>query len=203
MRSNFLAGLQRRLRFASADADLARACTGDARQCGLVFDKHGPAMLRFAHWVAGHRELANDVVQDIFVQMLEQRLSYSPELGEERSFLLTVTRRRLISALRLPSTASQPGVDDDIPNGTEPSDDGASDPMEQLVRAREAGFVGTVLRRLPFPQREVLVLREFEGCSYEEIAALVQIPIGTVRSRILRARKSFLAHYLSHTGECP
>jgi len=188
------------LRLARADADLARACAGDARQCGLVFDKHGPAMLRFAHWVAGQRELANDVVQDIFVQMLEQRLSYSPALGEERSFLLTVTRRKLISALRLPSAVVHADADDATPAGDIP-DDGACDPMAQLVRAREAGFVSTVLKALPYAHREVLVLREFEGCSYEEIAALVQVPIGTVRSRILRARKSFLAHYLSHTGE--
>jgi RNA polymerase sigma-70 factor (ECF subfamily) len=76
--------------------------------------------------------------------------------------------------------------------GDEPADD-ALDPEAQLLQQHAVGRVREALERLPVDFREVLVLREIEGMSYKEIAAVVRVPMGTVMSRLARARDRLAA----------
>ena len=78
-----------------------------------------------------------------------------------------------------------------------PSDDDT--PEAALLRRSEAGKVRSVLNLLPRALREVLVLRELEGLSYREIAQTSALPIGTVMSRLARARDHFASLWQSHT----
>ena len=76
--------------------------------------------------------------------------------------------------------------------GDERPDD-ALDPEERLLQQHTVARVRAAIEQLPADYREVLVLREMEGLSYKEIAAVVQVPIGTVMSRLARARERLLA----------
>jgi RNA polymerase sigma-70 factor (ECF subfamily) len=71
--------------------------------------------------------------------------------------------------------------------------DDALDPEERLLQQHTAERVRAAIEQLPADYREVLVLREMEGMSYKEIAAVVQVPIGTVMSRLARSRERLLA----------
>ena len=71
--------------------------------------------------------------------------------------------------------------------------DDALDPEERLLQQHTVERVRAAIEQLPVDYREVLVLREMEGLSYKEIAAVVQVPIGTVMSRLARARERLLA----------
>ena len=82
----------------------------------------------------------------------------------------------------LPST----GADEERP-------DDAPDPEERLLQQHTVALVRSALEQLPVDFREVIVLREIEGLSYKEIAAVVRVPIGTVMSRLARARERLVA----------
>jgi RNA polymerase sigma-70 factor, ECF subfamily len=69
----------------------------------------------------------------------------------------------------------------------------ALDPEERLLQQHTVALVRAALERLPVDFREVIVLREFEGLSYKEIAAVVRVPIGTVMSRLARGRERLMA----------
>ncbi|HMF94117.1 MAG TPA: sigma-70 family RNA polymerase sigma factor, partial [Vicinamibacterales bacterium] len=71
--------------------------------------------------------------------------------------------------------------------------DGALDPEEQLMQQHTVARVRAALEQLPLDFREVIVLREIEGLSYKEIAAVVRVPIGTVMSRLARGRERLLS----------
>jgi RNA polymerase sigma-70 factor (ECF subfamily) len=71
--------------------------------------------------------------------------------------------------------------------------DVALDPEEQLLQQHTVALVRAALEQLPADFREVIVLREFEGLSYKEIAAVVRVPVGTVMSRLARARERLMA----------
>jgi RNA polymerase sigma-70 factor (ECF subfamily) len=71
--------------------------------------------------------------------------------------------------------------------------DEALDPEEQLLQQHTVALVRAALEQLPLEFREVIVLREIEGLSYKEIAAVVHVPIGTVMSRLARARERLMA----------
>ena len=77
-----------------------------------------------------------------------------------------------------------------------------ADPEELLLRAYEADTLRDAIEALPVNYREMIVLREFEGLSYREIGAVVKMPIGTVMSRLARARQALQAKVLeSSIGE--
>lgn len=173
--------------------DLRDACHGDRSACARVYDSHAGALLKFAHWLGGGRNVGMDVVHEVFVQIMDGRVRYDPGKGEPRAFLLTLTRHRLIDALRRSGQVlEEPAHGSDEP-GEAVADE--KDPMEQLVQRRRAEFVLQVLRQMPFALRELLVLREFQELDYESIGQLLGLPLGTVKSRLARARAAFHEAY--------
>ncbi len=135
--------------------------------------------------VVGSREEAEDVSQEAFVQAFVKLDSFKGHSAfytwlYRIAFNVSISRRR----------RARPEVSMDLHRdrtGDEPEDAGES-PGEQLLRAEQVRQVRAALDALNEDHRAILVLREMEGCDYEAIAEILELPIGTVRSRLHRAR---------------
>ena len=142
---------------------------------------HLDAAFNYARWLTRQDDDAEDVVQDACVRAM--RFFSSLRDDDARSWLFAIVRNTWYSRVSRREANRRP------PSAT-PHDpvDSAPDPEARLLQQQTVARVRAALEQLPFEFREVLVLREIEGMSYKEIAAVVQVPIGTVMSRLARAR---------------
>ena len=152
--------------------------------------EHLDAAYNLARWLTRDATLAQDVVQDAMVRALKY---FSTFRGENaRAWLLQIVRnvalgrvdgrQRAAVSIETLTTSSQSIADSALI-------DPASGPEETLSRADDRRHVSACVARLPLELRECLVLREWDELSYKEIARVVNAPIGTVMSRLWRARQ--------------
>jgi RNA polymerase sigma-70 factor (ECF subfamily) len=147
---------------------------------------HLDAAFNYARWLTKNEADAEDVVQDAYVRAL--RFFSSLRNEDARAWLFTIVRNTYYG--RFSRRAGSPVMtvadeDADADNRADVS----LDPEAQLIQQQTVEQVRRALEGLPTDFREVLVLRELEGLSYKEIAAIVGIPLGTVMSRLARARE--------------
>jgi len=149
---------------------------------------HLNAAYNYARWLTRNEAEAEDVVQDACVRAMRFFNSFRGD--DARSWLMAIVRNTWYSraARRAPVTELNPMVEP----AHEPVDE-ALDPEALLLQQHALARVRDGLAQLPVDFREVIVLREIEGLSYKEIAAVINAPIGTVMSRLARARERLLA----------
>jgi RNA polymerase sigma-70 factor, ECF subfamily len=148
---------------------------------------HLDAAFNYARWLTRNDADAEDVVQDACVRAM--RFFSSLRDDDPRPWLFAIVRNTWFSRVsRRASTEATPLV---IAHHDEADD--ALDPEERLLQQHTVAVVRTALEQLPVDFREVLVLRELEGLSYKEIAAVVGVPLGTVMSRLARGRDRLMA----------
>ena len=149
---------------------------------------HLDAAFNYARWLTKSDADAEDVVQDAAVRAL--RFFSSLRNDDARAWLLTIVRNTWYARFSKPGRADQHAVFDDM-NDERP--DEQLDPEALVIQQQSVERVHRALEELPVDFREVVVLRELEGLSYKEIAAVIGTPIGTVMSRLARARERLLA----------
>jgi len=149
---------------------------------------HLNAAFNYARWLTRSDADAEDVVQDAYVRAL--RAFSSLRNDDARSWLLTIVRNTWYGRFPRARIVSQTTVYDDA---THDRPDTGLDPEELVMQQQAVESVQQAVQELPADFREVIVLRELEGLSYKEIAAVAGIPIGTVMSRLSRARERLLA----------
>jgi RNA polymerase sigma-70 factor (ECF subfamily) len=145
------------------------------------------AAYNLARWLAGNDHDAADIVQDACVRAF--RFSAGYRGGNSRSWLLAIVRNTAFSWLKKNRPQSVVSIPDDE---LEEIEDSSSQPG--TFERADAGVLRAALEALPPEFREVLVLRELEGLSYKEIAEVADVPIGTVMSRLTRARRQLQDH---------
>ena len=149
---------------------------------------------RLAHWLTGNRTDAEDVVQDASLRAFRAIREYAG--GNPRSWLLSIVRNTAYSWLRRNRPAAVVTVDDleavELAQAS-PGDPGAPTPETTLLAKVDAEELRAAIAALPAPFRETLVLRDIEGLDYREIAQATEVPIGTVMSRLARARRRLTA----------
>ena len=155
---------------------------------------HLDAAYNLARWLTRNDRDAEDVVQEAFLRAL--RLFNTFKGGDARPWLLAIVRNTCYTWLKQNRFPEEETIDDN----THPQAEDASDPETLLLRETDRQLLRSALNQLPKEFLEVIVLREFEELSYKEIAEVMQIPSGTVMSRLARARKR-LAQILSHVHE--
>ena len=150
---------------------------------------HLDAAYNLAHWLVRDATLAEDVVQDAVVRALDHFGGYRG--GDARAWLLRITRNAAYDALAARKRAGDAGLDVAAPGGPAGQvADPADGPEAALDRHEGVAQLGRALAALPADLRECLVLHELEGLSYKDIATIAGVPIGTVMSRLWRARRA-------------
>jgi RNA polymerase sigma-70 factor, ECF subfamily len=161
------------------------ACGGGDR-LDEVLVSHVDAAYNLARWLVRNGHDAEDVVQDAYVRAFQYAGGFRG--GDARAWLLTIVRNTAYRWLRK-TRAYEPVAQFDEQIHT--SDGETSNPEQLLLQRADGWLVEKALGQLPCRFREILVLRELEGLSYKEIAAVMGMPVGTVMSTLSRARDRF------------
>jgi RNA polymerase sigma factor (sigma-70 family) len=154
---------------------------------------HLDAAYNLARWLTRNDQDAEDIAQEACLRAFKYWRGFS---GRDcRSWLLKIVRNTFYSWLRQRSV--QPELTDD--GETDANADNVPDPESALIQNADRDMLRAALEDLAVEFREAIVLRELEGLSYKEIADIAGVPIGTVMSRLARARKR-LQSYLTKTA---
>ena len=172
---------------------LQRAGRGDADAFSRLFARFQGPIFRYAAHMCG-RAAADDVVQETFLAVLRQNGRYDANRGTVGNYLFGIARHCVFARL---SPRELTGFDVESDDAGGPSrTTGGADLLESLTRAETIDAVREAVAALPAVYREVIVLCELQEMSYVSAAAIIECPIGTVRSRLHRAR-ALLATKLS------
>jgi RNA polymerase sigma factor (sigma-70 family) len=148
---------------------------------------HLDAAFNYARWLTRNDADAEDVVQDACVRAM--RYFTSLRGGDARAWLFAIVRNAWYSRLSRSATVME---STQLTDARDDSADESLGPEALLLQQHAVARVRVALEQLPPDFREVIVLRELEGLSYKEIAAVVHVPIGTVMSRLARGRERLL-----------
>jgi RNA polymerase sigma-70 factor (ECF subfamily) len=164
---------------------------GDAHAFDEVYGRFEEMVYNLAFRLAGNREEAADLTQEIFLRVYRHLGSFGGR-STLKTWIFRIAINHCRDRLSRWRPATQP-FGDDAHDPTETYADPSRGPEELAVAADEGRQVAQALTRLPQVFREVVVLRDIEGLSYEEIAEVLAVRIGTVRSRIARGREQLRA----------
>lgn len=164
---------------------LRRVGQGDRDSFAQLYDRFASAVFSAAYRIVNNQQAAEDVLQEVFLQVWEKAALYDPARGKPLTWAITLTRNKAIDRLRATQRRGR------LQNSLE-QDAGASEPFEgrnsfDAVDLLEKGkLVGEALHKLPSEQREALELAFFSGLTQSEIAEHLGEPLGTIKARIRR-----------------
>jgi RNA polymerase sigma-70 factor (ECF subfamily) len=167
---------------AAADrAALERMARGDHEALAELYDRHGRLVFSLALRILRDQSDAEDIVQDVFAQAWRQAARYEAGRGNAIAWLLNLTRSRAIDRLRgrraRPDTAAADATSLDLPDLSQPVD-------QQLALSNQAARVRAAVDELSVLQRVAIELAFYEGLTHVEIADRLELPLGTVKTRI-------------------
>lgn len=149
-----------------------------------IFREHQGTVYRFAWRMTADTSAAEDVAQEVFVSLLRQPDRFDPARGSLRAFLLGMTRNLALKRWRGERRFG------DLGDAGEPEERHRAAHASGLESAEIGEIVADAVRSLPELQREVLILAEYEELTLKEIADVVGTEVGTVKSRLHRAREN-------------
>ncbi len=167
------------------DSELVAAmAAGEVGALEQLYDRYSALVFSVAVRVLADRQLAEDVVQEVFLRVWRRPSAYDPGRGRFISWLMSVTRNRAIDEQRRRSRRMRSEERDEHPARDVPSGDRLDDPQAAVLFAEERRAVREALTRLPPEQRHAIELAYFGGLTQVEIAERTGDPLGTVKTRI-------------------
>jgi len=166
----------------------------DRARFAAVVLPHLDDAFALARWLTGNRTDAEDVVQEASLRAYRAIGTFAG--GNARAWVLTIVRHTAYTWLRRNRSSSLVMVDDleAVERAhTDASDREKSTPETELIAKADAARLEAAIAELPAPFKETLVLRDVQGLDYREIAEITEVPIGTVMSRLARARRRLVA----------
>jgi RNA polymerase sigma-70 factor (ECF subfamily) len=165
---------------ADDQAALERMARGDQAGLAEVYDRHGRLVYSLALRIVRDRGDAEDITQDVFVQAWRQASRFDTSRGTVAAWLLTMARTRAIDLIRRRRVRPQPGADD---AAVETKDASPAQDV-QFEWGQRAEAIQEAMGALPLLQRLAIELAFFEGLTQAEIAEQLEVPLGTVKTRI-------------------
>jgi RNA polymerase sigma-70 factor (ECF subfamily) len=184
------------------DAALAaRTAQGDELAFTAIFLRYKGPVYRFARQMGGTPDAADDVTQDVFVTFMETAGRFDPALGSLRVYLYGIARNLLRRRFRRRLSQREVDLESAVeaPDPSHPRTLGV-DPHVEVERLDSLRRLRRAILELPAHYREVIVLCDLHELRYEDAALVVHCPIGTIRSRLSRARRVLAGRYLRDAG---
>ena len=166
-------------------ADEASTCADTWNEMSLL--DYLDDLYAYALFLTRNPNEAEDLVQDTYVRAIKSLASLNSRI-KVKSWLIVILRNVWINQLRKKRTTPIMVEIDQAEELPESNEGPSKNPYEHLLRKKEGEQVRAALQRLSLPLREIIVLREYQELSYEEIAGTLVCPVGTVMSRLARAR---------------
>ena len=174
---------------------LSRIRAGDAVALGTIYRRHGAAVYRFACLHAGSQSVAVDATQETFLWLAgDGAAAFDPARNSLAAFLCGVVRNHVLRIrtadaryVCLPEPQDSPTADDMTAS--------IDDALAHLLARERGDALLQALVTLPAEQREVIALVEFEEFSYVDAATIIGCPVGTVRSRLFRAKAALKTRF--------
>lgn len=173
---------------------LALAKRGDERAFVTLFHRHRAPVVRFVIHMCGSKEIAEEVTQEVFLALLSQEAKYSQSLGDLRAFLIGIARNQVRKQLRKSRRTCNWEL---APEAITNPDAFERVSMEQRIEALQLAIL-----QLPARYREAIVLCEIEGMDLAQASEQLGCALGTVKSRLNRARTILRAKLRDREG-CP
>ena len=163
------------------DVLVTKAQQGDRHAFGELVGMHYPGVIRVVYHLCGDTQVAQDAAQETFLRAWQHLPAYRPQ-GMLRSWLYRIAVNAALDMLRREAKLDPQDI------AALPLADREPGPEASLAATERAALVQQAVSALPPASRAVLVLREYQGLSYQEIATVLEIPLGTVMSRLNYAR---------------
>lgn len=189
----------------SDDQLVAEARAGSQGAFTALVDRYERPVFNLLARMVRDRTLAEDLSQDAFVKAFRRLETYRADQGKFSNWVFKIAHNTTIDHLRRSRVTTVPidaGGEGDVDFHSILPDESSTTPLEGAVRMDLAKALGVAIEQLRPEYREVVVLRHQEGLSYEEIADLTEMPLGTVKTYLHRARKE-LAGLLAASGWGP
>jgi RNA polymerase sigma-70 factor (ECF subfamily) len=175
---------RRRLDGELSDGELHRAAlAGSEEAMAALYRRHGGLVYRFTLQMSRNDAVAEEITQEVFLALLTQIDRFDAERGELSTWLCGIARHQLWKHLQRTEAAG--AFDEENAAELEFPGDG---PAELLLRREAVAAVRAGMDELPAALREVVILCSLEEMSYEQAAQVLSVPVGTVRSRLHRAK---------------
>jgi len=162
---------------------LEAARGGDAGAFSNLFSRYQGPIFRYAAHMCG-RDAADDIVQETFLAVLRGAGRYDPSRGPVAAYLFGIARHFVLKRMTVRQMVSFDSEWDEAAVIVEPQ----STVLEQLTRAETVAVVRIAIQSLPPAYREAVALCELQEMSYEAAASIAECPVGTIRSRLHRAK---------------
>ena len=174
----------------TTDAELVARCrSGDHEAWEIIVRRRHSRIYNLAYRFTGRFDEAEDLTQEVFLKVYRTLHSYRPDSGALETWIVRVARNHFIDHYRKYKTErTQTAALEDHHEGVVSRTVRVETPGQALDRKETVDRVHRLLALLPEDQREAVILRDLEELTYEEIADLLALPIGTVKSRINRGR---------------
>jgi RNA polymerase sigma-70 factor (ECF subfamily) len=179
---------------------LEQAASGDETSFAVIYERHRDLVFRFAYRLSQSREMAEEITHDCFLSLIKepQRFKAQEQRASLRTYLCAAARNLAFKRLR--RAGAETAIDDFSEELTAAESQG---PLRLLLDAEVSEAVCKAIGELPPLQREAVILFEYEELSLAEIAEVAGADVGTVKSRLHRARarlRAALAPYIKSVG---
>lgn len=169
----------------SDDELIHRMRAGAEQAFTALYRRHQSAVFRFAVHMSGSEQLAEEVTQEAFLSLIREGARYDPERGPLSAYLLGIARKQVLRWLErdriyVRLTGEEGESMEDLSDGR--------DLLVEINRNRSVASLRSAVLALPPTYREVVVLCDLQELDYSEAASIVGCPVGTIRSRLHRAR---------------
>jgi RNA polymerase sigma-70 factor (ECF subfamily) len=176
------------LRVLSGDHKLVERCLqGEDAAWETVVNSFGKRIYNLSYRYTNRRDEAEDLTQEIMIRVYQNLKSYRSEAGNFQNWILRVARNLIIDHYRQVRRYPQPGGSDEL-EAVNIQDNKFPNPQRAAEQEEASRFLQDGLQALSPELKEAIILRELEGMAYQEIADMLGVPEGTVKSRINRGR---------------